>query len=72
MKVTEYVSPTLDRIAFGIKETAQRLGVSSAFLRLEISRGNLNTIRLGRRVLITGPELERYLNAGKEETNDLG
>lgn len=55
---------TAPRRAFGIVELARAIGVSPGFLRLEIARGNLKVTRLGRRVLITSGELERYLAAG--------
>jgi len=48
-------------MAFSVKDFAQRLGVSVAFLRLEINRKKLRATRLGRRVLITQQEAERYL-----------
>jgi excisionase family DNA binding protein len=48
-------------MAFSVKELAQRIGVSVAFLRLEIGRNHLRATRLGRRVLITHDEAQRYL-----------
>jgi excisionase family DNA binding protein len=49
------------RMAFRISEAAVLIGVSTAFLRLEIARGNLKATRLGRRIVLTRAELERYL-----------
>ena len=54
----------MTRLAYGVQELAQRLGVSPSFIRLEIDRGRLNSIRAGRRLLITQTEIERYLSAG--------
>jgi excisionase family DNA binding protein len=51
-----------DRLAYGVQELAQRLGVSPSFVRLEIERGRLNSVRAGRRLLITRTEIERYLS----------
>jgi excisionase family DNA binding protein len=53
------------RKAFSLKEAAEALGgVSVGFLRLESLRGHLHVTRLGRRVLITAQELDRYLAEG--------
>lgn len=54
---------TSDRIAFGLAELAQQLGVSIGFLRLEVGRGHLIPTRLGRRMVITSSEAARYLDA---------
>ena len=54
-----------NRKAFSFKDAAEVLGgVSVGFLRLESLRGNLRVTRLGRRVLITAEELDRYLAEG--------
>lgn len=53
------------RKAFSLKDAAEALGgVSIGFLRLESQRGHLQVTRLGRRVLITAEELDRYLAEG--------
>jgi hypothetical protein len=58
--------------AFGLHRLAEDLGVSVGFLRLEITRGRLRPTRLGRRVLLTSHEINRYLAmntaAGPEAT----
>lgn len=51
------------RRAYGIAEVAESLGVSSGFVRLEIQRGRLATLRIGRRVLIASASLDKYINA---------
>jgi excisionase family DNA binding protein len=56
---------TEGRIAAGIPIWAQQLDLSPGFLRLEVSRGRLQVTRLGRRVLITKREIERYLAANE-------
>jgi|GEM_PF-2517466 len=53
----------LERAAFGLSELAASLGVSEGFLRLEIARGRLAPMRIGRRVLIPTEEWGRYLRA---------
>ncbi len=54
-----------DRMAFRVSEAAALIGVSSAFLRLELARGNLKATRLGRRIVLARTELERYLATGQ-------
>lgn len=54
------------RMALSVKELAQRIGVSVAFVRLEIGRNHLRATRLGRRVLITHDEAQRYLAANSK------
>jgi hypothetical protein len=54
---------TEERLAAGIPVWAEQLDVSPGFLRLEVSRGRLCVTRLGRRVLVTKREIERYLAA---------
>jgi excisionase family DNA binding protein len=49
------------RLAFKLTDAAALIGVSEAYLRLELTRGNLNATRLGRRIVLTRSELERYL-----------
>ncbi len=54
------------RAAFGIDEASALYGVSPSFLRLEIRRGNLKSIRMGRRRLITTKALAEYIEAQAE------
>jgi excisionase family DNA binding protein len=50
----------LPRVAFGIAEVADALGVSPGFIRLEIARKQLVAFRAGRRVLITKASFDAY------------
>jgi excisionase family DNA binding protein len=52
-----------ERLTLSIEQAAWRLSVSPSFLRLEITRGRLRPVRLGRRVLIGESEIQRYLAA---------
>ena len=54
------------RAALGIDEVSALYGVSPSFLRLEIRRGNLKSIRTGRRRLITKKALAEYIEAQAE------
>jgi excisionase family DNA binding protein len=51
----------MEPLAFGINEAARLLGVSPGLVRLEIARGNLNPLRVGRRIVLTRTELDAYL-----------
>ena len=55
----------LDRIAYGIRELAEAIGVSPEFIRLEIERGKLETFYAGRRLLITAKSFESYVQIVK-------
>ena len=52
---------TSDRLAYGLREIANMLGVSPSFMRLEVSRGKLGVFRLGKRTLVSREVLDRYL-----------
>lgn len=56
---------TIERLAFGLGEVAQMLGVSASFMRLEVARGRLGVFRLGKRTLVSREVLERYLSEHK-------
>ena len=54
------------RAALGIDEVAALYGVSPSFLRLEIRRRKLKSIRFGRRRLITKKALAEYIEGQTE------
>ena len=62
----------MKKLAYGLRESSETLGVSVPFLRLEIARGRLRAARLGRRVLIPATELTRYLEAGVQNQTRPG
>jgi hypothetical protein len=51
----------MDQMAFGLPRLAQVIDVSVPFLRLEVARGRLKVQRLGRRIVVTRENVERYL-----------
>ncbi len=71
VSVTKYEMPVA-RLAFRVGETATLIGVSAAFVRLELARGNLKATRLGRRIVIMRAELERYLASRQTMPGALG
>lgn len=52
-------SAAVQRLAFSLAETASALGVCRGLIYAMIERGELKTIRLGRRRLVPLVELER-------------
>jgi excisionase family DNA binding protein len=56
-----------NRVAFGLAEFAEMVGVSEAMLKKEIRAGRLPVKRCGRRVLILKDDFMNYLNG---ETKD--
>jgi len=44
-----------------VYEAAERLGVSSFFIRREIARGKLGCHRLGRRIYVSQKDMAEYL-----------
>jgi excisionase family DNA binding protein len=52
---------TAERLAYSVDEAAQLTGLSRDLLYDEMRRGHLNYIKVGRRRLITRPDLEQFL-----------
>jgi hypothetical protein len=68
-KSVEPLTP-IDISAFDLPALAQKWMVSVPFLRLEIRRGHLRALRLGRRVLVAAEEARRYLAANQSAEID--
>lgn len=60
---------TQNKMAYSVEEISAQTSLSKAFLRLEIKRGNLKSVRPGnsRRVIVTAAALEKYLNEGENK-----
>jgi len=52
------------RLAFGVQEVADALGVSRELVKDMIRTGELPSVKLGRRRLISRKALERFLAGG--------
>ncbi len=52
------------RLAFGVQEVADALGVSRELVKHLIRTGQLPSVKLGRRRLISRKALERFLAGG--------
>jgi excisionase family DNA binding protein len=57
-------SPGEPRLAFGVQEVADALGVSRELVKHMIRTGQLPSVKAGRRRLISRKALERYLAGG--------
>jgi excisionase family DNA binding protein len=49
------------KLGWTLEQLAGSLGVSVPFLRLEIKRGRLRAVHLGRRIVVLDDELRKYL-----------
>jgi excisionase family DNA binding protein len=57
------VSPVEDRLVFMVEEAAQLLGISRSFAYEAVQRGEIPSMRIGRRILVPKAALERYLQS---------
>lgn len=48
----------------GLRDVAQRLGVSEFTVRRRVKEGVIRSVRLGRRLLISESEVERVIREG--------
>jgi excisionase family DNA binding protein len=55
----------MERLLWNVKEAGLALGLSPWTIRRYISDGKLQTVRLGRRVLIEPVECRRLINEGR-------
>ena len=65
------VSPVEDRLVFTVEEAAQLLGISRSFAYEAVQRGEIPSMRIGRRILVPKAALERFLSElGSEAGHD--
>jgi len=55
------VAPVEDRLVFTVEEAAQLLGISRSFAYEAVQRGDIPSMRIGRRILVPKAALERFL-----------
>ena len=67
--LTENHDGNAHRLAWSLREAALSCGVSVAYLRKVIDKGEIKPTRLGRRVLITDFELKRWLGLDNAAEN---
>jgi excisionase family DNA binding protein len=58
---------TLDRITLTVEEAGTRLGISRTLAYELVRRGEIPSIRLGRRVLVPIRALERLVKSASDE-----
>jgi len=58
------------KLAYTIEEVIEASGVKRDLLYGEINRGNLRTVKIGRRRLIRAEALERWLEAHEQRTSE--
>ncbi len=57
-------SPPADRLTYSVEEAAELLGISRNSAYEAVRKGELPTVRLGRRILIPRSRLETLLDDG--------
>jgi excisionase family DNA binding protein len=68
MSRTISVTELSTRMAWGLGEMADLIGVSERFLRNEIKRGKLVVVKRGKRVLVPASSLDDYLRPEQRGT----
>ena len=61
------VAPVADRLVFTVEEAAQLLGISRSFAYEAVRRGDIPSIRIGRRILVPKAALHRLLDLSESE-----
>jgi excisionase family DNA binding protein len=57
------VAPVEDRLTLTVEEAATLLGISRAFAYEAVNRGEIPSIRIGRRILVPKAALQRFIGA---------
>ncbi|HZE69936.1 MAG TPA: excisionase family DNA-binding protein [Pyrinomonadaceae bacterium] len=58
------------RLAWGIREAAESIGVSKGHIRNAIAAGELRVSRLGRRVVIPDANLRAWIDRGSSDGDE--
>ena len=61
------VAPVEDRLVFTVDEAAQLLGISRSFAYEAVQRGEIPSMRIGRRILVPKAALLRFLEMSEGE-----
>jgi excisionase family DNA binding protein len=65
------IAPVGDRLTLTVEEAATLLGISRAFAYEAVGRGEVPSIRIGRRILVPKAALQRLLAAEQPEREDV-
>jgi excisionase family DNA binding protein len=57
-----------DRLVYSVEEAAKLLGISRSFAYKAVHRGEVPSMRIGRRILVPKAALERYLSLAGEQS----
>jgi excisionase family DNA binding protein len=63
------VAPVEDRLVFTVEEAAQLLGISRSFAYEAVQRGDVPSMRIGRRILVPKAALQRFLAQAGDATD---
>ncbi len=58
-----------DRLVYTVEEAAKLLGISRSFAYEAVERGEIPSMRIGRRILVPKPRLERYLLQANDQSS---
>ena len=61
-------TPMEDRLVHSVEEAATLLGISRSFAYKAVHRGEVPSMRIGRRILVPKAALERYLSLAGEQS----
>ena len=64
------VAPVEDRLVFTVEEAAKLLGISRSFAYEAVQRGDIPSMRIGKRILVPKAALQRFLHAVDESVLD--
>lgn len=65
------VSIAKNKMAYSVEEISEQTTLSKAFVRNEITAGNLKAQRFGRRVLVLNEDLQNYLRKVTNQNNGV-
>ena len=66
------LAPVEDRLVFTVEEAAKLLGISRAFAYEPVKRGDIPSMRIGRRILVPKAALERFLAEAPHKSQNNG
>jgi len=71
MEIYQQASITERALGYSVEEASKQTSLSKSYIRQKIRNGELEATKFGRRVVILGENLERFLRSGsKSNAND--
>ena len=62
---------TFEHHVFSVSEAAEHLRISRSFLYRLFETGKIKPVKIGKRTIVTGAEIMRFLNAAEDATPEL-